>query len=435
MQAPSNVTPAIKRVALRIRQGSRDQLSEAIASRLPQLTPLQAEIADSPAKVKVVVCGRRIGKTLLAAHLGASALGRGQRVEYWSASDKQTDAFWDRVKKFTEAITRYKNETRRIIKIGGGQLQARTGSDPDMLRSDYADLLLIDEGALLPPDIWHTVGAPMLLDTHGVAYLFSTPKRKNWFYLLFQRALADTSGRYAAWNAPTYSNPHLSKQDIDDLLADMTAEMYQQEILAEFLESGGEVFRNVQACARARRVEPDKDTLASGHFVAGLDWAQKRDYTVMIVLDRETRAMVDMDRFNGVDWSLQRGRVKAMVDKWKIDYVLAESNSIGGPNIEALQTEGLPMYPFETTAASKPPLIENLALGFERGELAIFDDPVLLGELAAYERKVSPTTGRSQFSAPEGLHDDCVMALAIAFWAASHPAEISFAPNPFFGEG
>lgn len=395
-----------------------------ILKALPALTPLQQEIVDSPASRKIVACGRRIGKTMLAAYLATRALIEGKRVEYWSASDKQTDAFWERVKKFTAAADRYKNETRRILRIGDGQLQARTGSDPDMLRSDYADLLLIDEAALLPGDIWHTVGSPMLLDTHGTAYLFSTPKRKNWFFLLYQKALADTTGRYAAWNAPTYSNPHLSKQDIDDLVADMGQDMYKQEILAEFLESGGEVFRNVTNCATIT----ERPVPYEGQFVAGLDWAQKRDYTVLTVMDRAKRQMVDLDRFNGVDWSLQRGRVKAMIDKWKIGRVLAESNSIGGPNIEALQAEGLPIYPFETTAQSKPPLIENLALGLERGELAIFDDPVLIGELAAYERKVSPATGRSQFSAPEGLNDDCVISLALAWRATMYGgAAFSFA--------
>ena len=145
------------------------------------------------------------------------------------------------------------------------------------------------------------------------------------------------------------------------------------------------------------------------------------------------RRMVDMDRFNGVNWSMQRGRVKAMIDKWGIERVIAEHNSIGGPNIEALQNDNLPIVPFETTGLSKPPLIESLALAFERGEIAIFDDGVLTGELSAYERKVSPQTGRSQFSAPEGLHDDTVIALALAWYgitSASFIAPIFFDWTP-----
>ena len=57
----------------------------------------------------------------------------------------------------------------------------------------------------------------------------------------------------------------------------------------------------------------------------------------------------------------------------------------------------------------------------ERGELGILNDPVLIGELEAYERTVSPVTGRSRYSAPEGMHDDCVMALALAWYGLTAP--------------
>jgi len=139
---------------------------------------------------------------------------------------------------------------------------------------------------------------------------------------------------------------------------------------------------------------------------------------VIIVIDCDTRQVVDMERFNQVDWTLQRGKVDMMYKRWKPLNIVAESNSIGSPNIEELQRTGLPVTPFETTATSKPPLIESLVLAFDRPEITILDDGVLTGELSAYERKVSPTTGRSQYSAPDGLHDDCVMALALAWYGA-----------------
>ena len=74
---------------------------------------------------------------------------------------------------------------------------------------------------------------------------------------------------------------------------------------------------------------------------------------------------------------------------------------------------GVNVQGFVFTAASKPPLIESLALAFEREEWQFINDPVWTAELEAYERKTSPMTGRSQYSAPEGLHDDTVMARAL----------------------
>ena len=114
----------------------------------------------------------------------------------------------------------------------------------------------------------------------------------------------------------------------------------------------------------------------------------------------------------------------AFIEKWHISGVLPERNSIGEPITEQLARDGMPIMVgpdgqmgFMTTATTKPPLIESLALAFEREECQWIDDPVWTGELEAYERKVSATTGRSSYSAPEGLHDDTVMARALAHWA------------------
>ena len=90
---------------------------------------------------------------------------------------------------------------------------------------------------------------------------------------------------------------------------------------------------------------------------------------------------------------------------------------MGEAILDELQYQGLPVTGYDTTPASKPPLIENLTFTLERAEWQFQADPVWSGELEAYERKVSPTTGRSTYSAPDGVHDDTVMARAIMVWA------------------
>lgn len=324
----------------------------------------------------------------------------------------------------------YKNEVRRIVKYNGGQIQVKTGSKPDSLRGGKADLLVLDECAFLDADAWRKVGAPMLADTNGTAVFISTPNRRNWFFQLYTEAVADTSGQWAAWNFSTHENPHLPESAKAALIADMTEDDYRQEILAQFLEGQGAVFRYVdERCILSAR-EPE-----AGHaYVMGVDWAQSRDYTVLTVMDKHTREMVAIDRFNGIDWALQRGRLRTLYDRYQPDVIIAESNSIGSPNIEALQREGLPVKPFETTGTSKPPLIESLVLAFDRAEIKALNHPVVKGELMAYERKVS-ATGRSQYSAPEGMHDDCVMSLALAWYGCNQPPRVARVrkENPIFG--
>jgi hypothetical protein len=83
----------------------------------------------------------------------------------------------------------------------------------------------------------------------------------------------------------------------------------------------------------------------------------------------------------------------------------------------------LPVVAFTTTAQSKGPLIESLVLAIEKREVTLLNDPVLINELEAYERTVSKETGRSKYSAPEGMHDDVVISCALG-WMATNTARV-----------
>jgi len=106
----------------------------------------------------------------------------------------------------------------------------------------------------------------------------------------------------------------------------------------------------------------------------------------------------------------------------------------------SVQADRLPVAGFLTTGPSKASIIQALALAFERGAIRIPADPVLLGELQAFEGKTSPS-GVMRYGAPAGLHDDTVMALAIGWAALVGPREqrsyltqqgtISAAPQPY----
>ena len=383
----------------------------------------QVEILSSKAIFKVVCCGRQFGKTEGAAmsavggspEYGGRGLLDGAYVQLSSPSQKQADLFWDYISAWLAPLFKvegfHKNESKRVIRYRGGQLTVKTASDPDSLRGPNVDKLILDECAFLDPRAWEESGMPMLLARDGVAEFYSTPKRRNWFFHLYWKAKSDTTGTWQAWNMPSFRNPHLSKRSLALLTENMTEEAYRQEILAEFLEGGGAVFRYVEERCTGQPAEPRP----FAKYVYGVDWAQSQDYTVIVVMDANTKKMVAMDRFNGIGWELQRGRLKVLCEKYPPFVIWAEANSIGSPNIEALQLEGLPVEGFMTTGASKPPLIESLVLAFERGEVECLNDPALIGELMAYERKVTPT-GRSQYSAPEGLHDDTVIATALAWY-------------------
>jgi phage terminase large subunit-like protein len=230
--------------------------------------------------------------------------------------------------------------------------------------------------------------------------------------------------QWKSWRFPTRANPLIDAAEIEAARELLPERVFRAEYLAEFLEDGGGVFRRVEAAATA---EPEAGPEPGERIVLGVDWGRDQDFTCIAVLSADRRRMLALDRFNEIGWSLQRGRLAALANRWQPDAIWAEANSIGGPNIEALQNEGLPVIPFTMTAVSKGPLIEGLALALERGELAILPDPVLLGELQTY-RLERLESGRFRYSAPPGQHDDTIIALALAWHGAlSGTPGISFA--------
>lgn len=399
---------------------------------LDDLHSYQREIATHPARFKVLACGRRFGKTTLAVRLlGEYARTTGKPYAYFGPTYKMLSDVWREMKLTLQpVITRKWEQEHRLELIGGGLIDCWSLENPDATRGRKYAGVVVDEAAMIRhlEDAWNAVIRPTLSDYTGWGLLPSTPRGRGFFWQLYQRGIDPENQEWKSWSYPTTANPYIKPSEVEAARQELPELIFRQEYLAEFLEHEGTVFRKVRDAATLQPAQP-----YAGEFVAGLDWAQQYDFTVMIVMDKATRKQVDVMRMNQLDWALQRERIKAMQDKWRCKKIITELNAIGSPNFEALQRDGLPVVGFTTTAQSKPPLIESLVLAFERGEINIFNDPLLIGELEAYERKVNPTTNRSSYSAPEGMHDDMVMALALAWHGVvSAPAEVEMSANPFW---
>jgi hypothetical protein len=304
---------------------------------------------------------------------------------------------------------------RQVVLPNGGMVGVRSADDPNSLRGEGLDFVVLDECAFMAEAAWTEALRPALSDRQGKALFISTPKGRNWFWRLYQRGL-DDGREWMAFRFPTSTNPYIAQKEIDDAQAMLPEAIFEQEYLAEFLEGEGAVFRNIAACLYGGGEKPEDH---AGHkIVAGVDWGKQADFTAISVGCATCHKELALDRFNQIDYHFQRGRLEAICSKWNVGLIMAESNAMGEPIIEELQRSGLSVTGFQTTATSKPPLIESMALAFEREEWHWLDDPISKGELEAYERVISMTTGRSSYGAPEGLHDDTVIARALMLEAS-----------------
>jgi hypothetical protein len=322
-------------------------------------------------------------------------------------------------------ILRSNMQERRIELITGGVLEFWAVDTPDVARGRKYKRVIIDEAAMIRylKEAWEKAIRPTLTDYAGDAFFLSTPQGRNFFWELYRRGQDDSQDIWRSWRYPSAANPYLPPNEIVQAKADLPELAFNQEYLARFLEHQGVVFRLVNEAATAGRQQRPKEH--SGHTIYfGVDWGKQNDFTCIIAVCSNCRKQVMFDRFNQIDYAFQRKRLEAHCDRWKPAGVMPERNSMGEPIIEDLQRGGMSvMYGhdgqpgFYTSPASKPDLIERLATDIEKGELSIMDEPVLISELLAYERRKTPA-GNYQYSAPEGMHDDTVMALALAWNAA-----------------
>jgi hypothetical protein len=374
----------------------------------------------------VIFAGRRWGKTD----------GMVQRIFYWM--QKRPGGLWwwvglswrsasmKRAWREVTAVTRkilaalglsereHINRSRFEIRIPGlGEIWFRTADNPSSLAGEGVHGVVLDEFSLMQEIVWTEYVQATLLDYGGWAAFGGVPKGPNWAGQLF-RASAQLDG-WRQIHATSYDNPHIDKKGIDKIKETAPEWLFNQEYMAQIVSGEGMVFRNVMACATSSYIEKPEE---GRQYAAGVDVADANDYTVISVFDVGAKREVYKDRFRRVGYEVLEDRLHAVYERFKMASMTVESNSIGQPVIDHLRGRGMVIREFSTSGATKTPAIQALQSAFEHEEISILPDDVTINELSAYEAK--KTAAGYSYSAPSGMHDDTVMALAIGWDAINN---------------
>ena len=448
--------------------------------------PAQAKFFSCPAQMRIAACGRRWGKTealsldiatlalderdcrqLVVAPTDAQARLLGNEVlarllDAWDWRDAQGKPH---AKVAGREITIRQRPSLTITLTAAGQpstvqntIHFRTaGRDGRGIRGLWAHRVIVDEAARVPDTVLTDVLLPMLTDKGGDYVLASSPfGRRSAYYRLYTRGLAGlppklTDGQpeqaitYEAFCCPTSDNPHLVHAFLEAQREELGESMYAQEFGAQFVDDFGAVFREDDidaAIADLPGVSLQDGQLVSEPtpgrlYTMGIDWGRKLDFTVVAVLDATVKPakLVYLQRWQGTGWETQAKDVAGIVARFQPWRILADGNSIGDPLAETLQTEvraavnataGAGRVPtverFTFGAESKAKLIDRLTLGLSGRAVQYPAHRVLLSELRAFEYGAVGGSGRAKMGARSGAHDDVVIALALAWFAAPEGA-------------
>lgn len=357
----------------------------------------QQKILESDSRFRVIMCGRRFGKSELSQILSVTYASRGLSVAYITPTYGLAKVFFG---KLTEALPFPKNKSDlKIAFPTGGEIEFFTGERLDNLRGRKFHLVIIDEASFIPDleDGWNNSIRPTLTDYKGKAVFLSTPKGKNFFYSLFMKGGEQD---WSSFKFTSYDNPFIDPLEIDQARQQLPIAVFEQEYMASPSENSANPFGNafIRNCIRPISSQP---------IVAfGIDLAKSFDHTVIIGLDNFGNVAY-FDRFQ-MDWHNTKENIRRLPKS----PILIDSTGVGDPITEELKRDGLPIEGLKFTSQSKQQLMEGLANAIQQGKIG-FPDGVIKEELEIFEYQF--TSNGVRYSAPSGFHDDCVMALALAW--------------------
>jgi len=308
-----------------------------------------------------------------------------------------------------------------ITLIGDREIWFKSADSADSMRGEGLTIVWMDEGGQILEERWTLELRPALMDTKGLAIFTGTPKGKNWYFRLWTRGQDKTQNDYESWAFSTYGNPYIDKNEIEEFKRDMPELAYRQEILAEFVDEVGSVFRNIHKCIHGKLEEYNPERM----YYMGVDLAKTQDFTVLTIID-DLGHVCAWDRFSQLDWVFQQSRIINLANKYHAQ-VIIDSSGVGDPIYDELSRKGLVVIGYKFTSATKKDLIDNLSIRIDNHEVSYPEIPVLINELQLYGYTTS-AQGVVHYGAPEGYHDDAVISLALAVWMIirSGPLDVSF---------
>lgn len=372
---------------------------------LPSLHPLQLHVAQHPARFKVLVCGRRWGKTRLGSVLALKDALEGKRVWWVAPTYSISTIAWAMIKPMALQVGAEILESTRTAKFSsGGFISCKSGDQPNNLRGESLDLVILDEADFLPENVWNEVLRPALADRKGRAVMISTPNVEGgWFHQLFQQG-TEGHPEISSWQLPSITNPYLDPEEIQAARQSMPDIVFRREFQAEFVSFGGALLKEGWL---QYGPQPPRESL---EVAIGVDLAistkDGADYTAAVALGRDAQGHI---------WVLDAARVRepfdgvlrfirAFASRWNPDVVAIEQVQFQAAVVtELIRTTNLPVMGIKPDK-DKVTRFFPVQARFEQGMIT------LCHELPLEFR-------RELLGFPVAAHDDWVDALAYAYRA------------------
>ena len=307
--------------------------------------------------------------------------------------------------------------------FNGNYIDFGSAQHPESLEGFGYDLIVLNEAGIIlfNEDLYYSTLLPMGMEGPGAQWWFvGAPKGSKLFATMFAWGQDPEMPDWESFRHTSFDNPLVNADLIRRFSKHMPEKTYRQEILAEFLDDAN-FFANVAAAFRGEKEDEGEGGIA---YCIGLDLAREEDFTVAWVGRSDQRRGVLCDRYSKMPWPAQVERIAELSARFNNAQVIADATGLGGLYaVDDLRHAGVSVEAFTFTSKSKAELMHNLAVDLEQSRLALYPHDVTRNELISIQRTFTPS-GTERFEAPQGLHDDCVMALGLMVYGFGAVREV-----------
>ena len=232
-----------------------------------KLSERQHIVAKDNTRFRVLVTGRRFGKTTLAIReLAYAARIPNQVVWYVAPSYRQAKQIaWVEIKRILLDLRWVNkiNEAELVIFLKNGSRICLRGADnADSLRGVGINFLVIDESADVSESAWTAILRPTLADTKGRALFAGTPKGLNWFYELYRNGQDKNNTEWNSYQYTTLDGGWVDEHEIEQARKDLDKKTFQQEFEATFENFQGVIYSSFDINHNIKDFElPEDETI------------------------------------------------------------------------------------------------------------------------------------------------------------------------------
>lgn len=374
----------------------------------PKLTAYQKAILDSPARFTVTTAATKIGKTYSHSYWLFEKSGGPPKpgANYWWVAPvfSQAEIAFNRIRRFLGHSSDFRiNLSKMYIETPvESYLHYKTAQDPNNLYGEDVYAAVFDEFTRAKEEAWFALRSTLTATGGPCKFIGNARGKKNWGAKLATKARSGEPG-YEFFKVTAYDAAKegiISLEEIEQAKRDLPKYAFDELYLAEELEDQANPF-GLDFLRKAIRPLSKEPTVCFG-----VDLAKSVDWTVVTGLDKNGQ-VTTFERWQA-DWAQTKQRIKAIIGS-KPTYI--DSTGVGDPIVEDIQKECYGVQKYHFTNQSKQKLMEGLASSIQQGKVYILEG-IMYDELESFEFNYSKNG--VTYSAPDGLHDDCVCSLALA---------------------